>query len=256
MIRWIFLDVGNVLMNDDPVMAFIYDRLHAVLTEKGFGVSFEELLQERERTIRERGAGHWYFIGERYLGVDGMHRLMHACAACIRADYMRYHNVIPGMSVALEELSREYHLGILANQLREAVGGLEVSGLKRYFRVLALSELIDLKKPDPAMFRWALDRAGCSPREALMVGDRVDNDIAPARHAGMWTIWFHPPLEAKGYRPPEGRARLYFESQLRASIADLPPKTDGDRPDGEARSARELVSVVRSLRRLSEKDGA
>jgi len=24
MIRWIFLDVGNVIMNDDPVMAFIY----------------------------------------------------------------------------------------------------------------------------------------------------------------------------------------------------------------------------------------
>ncbi len=88
-----------------------------------------------------------------------------------------------------------------------------------------------------------------------MVGDRVDNDIAPARQAGWWTIWFHAPLEAKGYRPAEGRARLYFESQLRASVADLGPSQDGDRPDGEARSARELVAEVRRLRGLSEGRG-
>ena len=44
-----------------------------------------------------------------------------------------------------------------------------------------------LKKPEPAIFRLALSRAGCRPDQALMVGDRVDNDIRPARQIGMAT---------------------------------------------------------------------
>jgi len=31
MIRWVFLDVGNVIMNDDPVMAFLYEDLARAL---------------------------------------------------------------------------------------------------------------------------------------------------------------------------------------------------------------------------------
>lgn len=35
----------------------------------------------------------------------------------------------------------------------------------------------------------ALKRAECSPQNAIMVGDRLDNDIAPANILGMKTIW-------------------------------------------------------------------
>jgi FMN phosphatase YigB (HAD superfamily) len=248
MIRWVFFDVGNVLLTDDPVMAYIYGELHEAIRQKGIGLSFDRLLVEREQTIRERGAGHWYYLGERYLGVDGIHSLMHHCAGRIRGDYLAFHGVIPGMVEALEDLAGEFSLGILANQLREAMAGLEGLGLKRFFRVFALSELIDLKKPDPAIFRWALERAGCSPEEAIMVGDRIDNDITPARALGMKTIWFHPPLAEKGYVPPEGPARLYFESQLRISVSDLGPAKPEEMPDAEVRSAADLVRQVRRLR--------
>jgi FMN phosphatase YigB (HAD superfamily) len=248
MIRWVFFDVGNVLLTDDPVMAFIYGELHQALRQKGIRMTFEELLEERERTIRERGAGHWYFIGERYLGVDGIHSLMHHCAGRIRSDYLAFHAVIPGMEQALADLSGEFSLGILANQLREAMEALDVLGLKKFFRVFAMSELIDLKKPDPAIFRWALEKAGCAPAEAVMVGDRIDNDILPAKKLGLRTIWFHPHLPAKGYDPPEGTARLYFQSQLRISVSDLGPTGPEETPDGEARSAEELTRVIRLLR--------
>ena len=35
----------------------------------------------------------------------------------------------------------------------------------------------------------ALERAGCKPEEAVMIGDRVDNDIIPAKALGMRTVW-------------------------------------------------------------------
>lgn len=36
-----------------------------------------------------------------------------------------------------------------------------------------------------AFYRYALEQTGCLPNEAVMVGDRIDNDVAPAHNAGM-----------------------------------------------------------------------
>lgn len=44
-------------------------------------------------------------------------------------------------------------------------------------------------KPDLRIFTMALDKAGCEARDAIMVGDRLDNDIVPAKKLGMKTIW-------------------------------------------------------------------
>jgi len=251
LIRWVFLDVGNVIMNDDPVMAFIYWELFQSIRGKGIDLTYPQLLEEREQTIRATGPGHWYFLGERYLGTDGLHSLMHHCASQIRSDYMGYHNVLPGMEEALGRIATVCSLGILANQLKESVDALVQCGLRGHFRVLAVSELIDLKKPEPGIFEWALREAGCAPHEAVMVGDRIDNDVMPARRAGMWTIWFHAPLREKGYHPTEGHHRLHFESQQRASIAQIGPSSPAEQPDGEATSARMLADEVFRLRELS-----
>ncbi len=44
-------------------------------------------------------------------------------------------------------------------------------------------------KPDRRIFEIALERGNCKPFEAVMIGDRIDNDIVPARLLGMHTIW-------------------------------------------------------------------
>ena len=38
----------------------------------------------------------------------------------------------------------------------------------------------------------ALKKAECEPGEAVMVGDRLDNDIVPAKKLGMKTVWVRP----------------------------------------------------------------
>lgn len=47
-------------------------------------------------------------------------------------------------------------------------------------------------KPDPAIFRLALERAGVAARDAVMVGDTPEEDIAPAAALGMRTIQVGP----------------------------------------------------------------
>ena len=43
-------------------------------------------------------------------------------------------------------------------------------------------------KPDRRIFDIALERSGCKPENAVMIGDRVDNDILPAKAVGMKTV--------------------------------------------------------------------
>ncbi|MBF0107621.1 MAG: HAD-IA family hydrolase [Magnetococcales bacterium] len=44
-------------------------------------------------------------------------------------------------------------------------------------------------KPDLQLYRKALSHTGIDPRDAVMIGDTYENDIAPARKLGMKTIW-------------------------------------------------------------------
>lgn len=247
MIRWVFLDMGNVVMNDDPTMGYLYCALDDAMQARGMDVPFDDLLREREHLIRTSGTGHWSILAERYLGRDGLHRLMQETARELRSNYLAYHNVLPGIPEALAELAGRYRLAMVANQMREAEQALEQVDLRRHFAFLALSEVQGLYKPDPALFRWAQHQAECSASEIVMVGDRVDNDVAPARALGFRTVWFHPPVAAKGYTPTDPRRQRYFESQERASVSELPPRDETERPDAEARSASELLEAIRSL---------
>jgi putative hydrolase of the HAD superfamily len=68
-------------------------------------------------------------------------------------------------------------------------------------------------KPGGAVFRAALALAGAAPQEALHVGDRVDEDVAGARAAGV-----KPVLVARG----GGRVAAGGGVRVVASLAELP----------------------------------
>lgn len=54
--------------------------------------------------------------------------------------------------------------------------------------IIASAE-VGFSKPDIKIFELALKKAGCIPSNAVMIGDRSDNDTAPAKKLGMKTIW-------------------------------------------------------------------
>lgn len=89
-------------------------------------------------------------------------------------------------------------LGIISNSqaytLRELAGALESAGIDlRWFEsdLQFWSFENGFSKPDPHAFRILtarLERAGVAPGQILMIGDRLDNDIEPARAQG-WKAW-------------------------------------------------------------------
>ena len=56
---------------------------------------------------------------------------------------------------------------------------------------LVTSEEAGRDKPDSPIFELALKKAGCTPAEALMVGDNFTHDIIGAHRVGIDGLWLH-----------------------------------------------------------------
>jgi len=84
--------------------------------------------------------------------------------------------------------------------------GLERTGLAPYLDGAVSSAVVGAAKPDPAVFRAALELAGCEAGEAFHVGDSLQGDVEGARAAGIRVAL----LDRHGViaRPPRGVPKL------------------------------------------------
>ena len=114
----------------------------------------------------------------------------------------------------LEALEGRFRLGVIANQPSSVRQAMARDGLTRFFEVWGVSDDLGLQKPDPKLFSHVLHTAGVSPAGTVMLGDRLDYDVRPAKAAGMHAVWV-----LRGEAPDEPTpAQL---AQADASIDDL-----------------------------------
>ncbi len=111
------------------------------------------------------------------------------------ADWPRV-EAIPGAAGVLRSLHGEYMIAVATNAAlsdeRLVRTALARVGLEPYVSVVATARDLGTSKPDPAFFHSVLERVGCSPTEAAMVGDGYGADIVGAKAAGLRAIWFNP----------------------------------------------------------------
>lgn len=88
-----------------------------------------------------------------------------------------------------EILSKKYKIGIIANQSLGTKERLGYQGILKYINLIIASAEEGVAKPDRRIFEIALERSNCKSVNAVMIGDRIDNDIVPAKQMGMNTIW-------------------------------------------------------------------
>jgi putative hydrolase of the HAD superfamily len=193
-LRAVLFDAGNTLLFLD------HDRMAAAVGAT-LGVPLDP-----ERLAG--AAGHAARAAERARGMDRDRARVYLEAlftgAGVPADRMTE------VSDCLQRLHREHHLWCrLAAGTREALdrlraGGLRLgvvsnsdgrveealiaAGLRDCFDVVLDSALVGVEKPDPAIFRAALDALGVAPEETLYVGDLYDVDVVGARAAGMEAV--------------------------------------------------------------------
>jgi putative hydrolase of the HAD superfamily len=88
-------------------------------------------------------------------------------------------------------------------------------GLAPYFDHVAIAGEIGVAKPDPLMFESVCVALGCSPAEAVHVGDKLHTDAVGARDAGLAGVW----LDRGGERADD---TLPDEVHVIGGLAELP----------------------------------
>jgi len=83
---------------------------------------------------------------------------------------------------------------------------LERFGLAEFFEVACFSSHVGFRKPDPRIFRSALDALGVPANRAVFVGDEPEADIAGARAAGLRAVW----IDRADRPPPDPPADLHI----------------------------------------------
>ncbi len=91
--------------------------------------------------------------------------------------------------------ARGYPLGLVADtRAKTARNVLHQHDLYDLFNALAISEEVGCEKPDPRIFRAALDALRLAPSDyprVLMIGNNVMRDVRGANQMGLISIWFH-----------------------------------------------------------------
>ena len=89
----------------------------------------------------------------------------------------------------LDELkSRNFSLGLLSNMNRSGSELLQDFNLSNYMEFAVTSLEVGVEKPNPLMFKKALEIAGVSEQEALHVGDQIGSDIDGAEASAVRPI--------------------------------------------------------------------
>ncbi|WP_340074354.1 YjjG family noncanonical pyrimidine nucleotidase [Leptobacterium sp. I13] len=101
--------------------------------------------------------------------------------------------------VILEYLKNSgYDLHIITNGFEEVQEGkLRKAAIMGFFTHVINSEMVGVKKPNPKIFEFALEKAIVDPEKSVMIGDSLEADIIGAKNVGMHTIHFNSNKEKK-----------------------------------------------------------
>lgn len=114
----------------------------------------------------------------------------------LSTEYIHYlpefNYLFDGTIEVLEYLNDKYCLHIITNGFQEVQAGkMKNSGIDKYFKTITNSEMAGVKKPNPKIFEYALQKANAQKQNSIMIGDCLDADINGALNFGMDAIHFN-----------------------------------------------------------------
>lgn len=169
-IKWLFFDVGSTLVDEASAYSRRFQEI-ASAAEVPYTLVYDTavaLYMENRKGDKETAAR---------LGVP------------LPKWHSEEERLYPDAAACLEQLRKRYKIGIIANQVPGTAKRLEQHGVLQFIDLVIASAEEGVAKPDLRIFELALERSGCQPEEAVMIGDRIDNDIIPAKQLGMHTVW-------------------------------------------------------------------
>ncbi len=168
--EWLFFDYGWTLVNEN---AAFEDRLRKIA--EAANTTYDNVYETALNFYKQNQKGDRETA--KLLGVS------------LPVWQKELETLYPDAFQCLDFLSGKYKIGVIANQSFGTEQRLEKYGLLKHIDLVVASAEEGVSKPDKRIFETALKRSGCKACDSVMIGDRIDNDIAPANLLGMHTVW-------------------------------------------------------------------
>ncbi len=192
---FVFFDLGQTLIDEWEFIEFLDAKFLEVLNGFGARIDRRNYVTVRDSVIRDRRIGHGSateLVIEvcKLLSPPGYERaILSRLEPELREARSTTFKFASDADATLGSLAEmDVGMGLIANQSEDILGVLAKSGMEKFFKVKIISSQVQLAKPDPRIFRLALDTAARTASDSIMVGDRLDTDICPAKTLGMTTI--------------------------------------------------------------------
>jgi HAD superfamily hydrolase (TIGR01549 family) len=244
-IEAIFIDLGNtlrILVKDEEHMARARQEIVRLLGTDADPVKFVDELNLRYKEYRK-----WAFenlaeapeaeLWTRWLvpefPADRVAPLGAELTFQFRQSMGRRVVVDGGREVVEELLRRGYTLGIISNLIgtREIPEWLEAEGFAPYFKSVALSSVLGIRKPSPEIYLEAARRAVVEPAKCAYIGDNLKRDVTGTRAAGfgMLVIMISPEELAEAVITDENRPDVFIHQfrQLLDIFPGIPYRSGG-----------------------------
>lgn len=187
-IKNIFLDAGGVILNEKGHESACTAAITRVLSSFVSDYSQEQYWTDVSEAVYRYAPNVYEYVI--WKNVPDRQRYEEAVSEFrrLRTESGTPLVLMEGIEEILRRLAQRFRLGILGQYGRELRDLLSENRLLDFFAFPATQEEFSITKPDPRYFEQVLKRAGVLPQESVMVGDRIDKDIIPAKSIGMKTV--------------------------------------------------------------------
>jgi 8-oxo-dGTP diphosphatase/putative hydrolase of the HAD superfamily len=182
--QWLFFDVGSTLLDEERAAEDQFEQASQALRRHGVDRSFEQFCHAYRYVCENRAPRQFVAMMDHLQLTPEQQQIVW--------NETTYHHALEslyrGVADAVRRLSRKFKLGIIANQYAGTKDRLIGHGVGDCFAACCGSAEAGVSKPDPRIFQHALQDAKCRAEDAVMIGDRLDNDVRPAKALGMMTV--------------------------------------------------------------------
>jgi putative hydrolase of the HAD superfamily len=218
-ISTVLFDAGGTLVQPN------FRRIAGELEREGVVVELAVLAsaelavrREYDRHDYQRKSGDgWLDYCNAFARAAGLASMPLAAIERLR-EYQNTHcvweDVMEGVVPTLERLRSRFRLGVVSNASGSVRAAFERVGLARFFEVIVDSGVEGVEKPDPRIFRLALERMGERAECAAYVGDLYHVDVVGARAAGLRPVL----LDLHGLHAERPCERVQSLSELEALL--------------------------------------
>ena len=187
-IKNIFLDAGGVILNESSFEEKSADLITEIINDYNSSYSLSGYWSDVEEAVyRFVPKVYDYILYKNIDNINDYTKAKDLYKKNLKKANLEF-QLMDGIKDFLMAFSDVYQIGILGQYGKDFKEYLEETNVLRYFTFTEIQDNYDLTKPDPRYFAAILNSCECKAAESIMIGDRIDKDIIPAKMTRMKTI--------------------------------------------------------------------